>query len=298
VDLGFVRSHRRLEVLRRAAAAVDHDSRPIPAATGVRRRASSGWAGTYSDFHQSSSALGANPSRNDTTAGGSGSDHRTAHTIGTARWLGVPLAALLAEAGVSAQSDQIVARSIDGMTIGTPVATATDGRDTMLVIGMNGEPLPQEHGFPVRMLTPGLYGYVGACKWLIDIELTTFDAYDPYWVTRGWSKQAPVKTASRIDKPCGLAQLTPGAARVAGVAWAQHRGIKAVEVQVDDGPWAPATLLPTATKDTWVQWTYDWPAKKGQHQLRVRATDGTGTTQPEKRVSTFPNGSAAGTPSW
>lgn len=211
--------------------------------------------------------------------------------IGNARWLGVPLAPLLREAGVKGGADQIVARSVDGMTIGTPVSTALDGRDTMLAIGMNGEALPLEHGFPVRMLTPGLYGYVGACKWITDIELTTFDAYDPYWVKRGWARQAPVKTSSRIDKPQGLATLTAGPVRVAGVAWAQHRGIAKVEIQADDGPWAVAKLLPAQTKDTWVQWTYDWPAQKGQHQLRVRATDATGAVQTDKRQGTFPDGS-------
>jgi DMSO/TMAO reductase YedYZ molybdopterin-dependent catalytic subunit len=210
--------------------------------------------------------------------------------IGTARWLGIPLAPLLREAGVRPGADQIVARSVDGMTIGTPVTTALDGRDTMLAIGMNGEPLPLEHGFPVRMLTPGLYGYVGACKWITDIEVTRFDAYDPYWVKRGWAKQAPVKTASRIDRPQPLSTVPAGTVRVAGVAWAQHRGIGAVEVQVDDRGWQRARVLPTASLDTWVQWTCDWQADKGEHQIRVRATDGTGAVQTDQRAGTFPSG--------
>jgi DMSO/TMAO reductase YedYZ molybdopterin-dependent catalytic subunit len=210
--------------------------------------------------------------------------------IGTARWLGAPLAALLREVGVQRKADQVVARSIDGMTIGTPVATIMDGRDAMLVVGMNGVPLPIEHGFPVRMLTPGLYGYVGACKWLVDLELTTFAAYDPYWVKRGWSRQAPVKTASRIDRPVSFATLKPGDVLVQGVAWAQHRGIRQVEVQVDAGPWNLAHLAPVPSIDTWVQWSWPWPARAGHHQLRVRATDGTGAVQTEKRADTFPNG--------
>lgn len=210
--------------------------------------------------------------------------------VGTARWLGAPLAALLTEAGIKAGADQVVARSIDGMTIGTPVGTIMDGRDAMLAVGMNGEPLPLEHGFPVRMLTPGLYGYVGACKWLVDIEVTTFAAYDPYWVKREWSRMAPVKTASRIDRPIPFTRIPAGDVNVQGVAWAQHRGIEKVEVQVDDGAWESATLSPVPSVDTWTQWSWRWPATPGPHQLRVRATDGTGTPQAESRVPTFPNG--------
>ncbi|GAA0565072.1 sulfite oxidase [Paractinoplanes ferrugineus] len=210
--------------------------------------------------------------------------------IGTSRWLGVPLKALLDEAGIDAGADQIVARSAEGMTIGTPVITALDGRDTMLVVGMNGEPLPLEHGFPVRMLTPGLYGYAGACKWVTELELTTFAKFDPYWVERGWSAEGPVKTASRIDMPRPFGRPAAGPVTVAGVAWAQRRGIKAVEVSVDGGPWKPAELLPTPSVDTWVQWRFPWQATAGPHSLSVRATDGTGATQPEARVTPFPNG--------
>jgi DMSO/TMAO reductase YedYZ molybdopterin-dependent catalytic subunit len=155
---------------------------------------------------------------------------------------------------------------------------------------MNGEPLPLEHGFPVRMLTPGLYGYAGACKWLTEIELTTFAAFDAYWVKRRWSAQGTVKTASRIDKPQPLAQLNPGPTTVAGVAWAQHRGIRSVEVRVDDGAWQAVELLPAPSTDTWVQWRYAWNAAAGPHTLAVRATDGTGAVQTEKRVTPFPNG--------
>ena len=155
--------------------------------------------------------------------------------IGTARWLGVPLAPLLREVGVRPGADQLLARSVDGMTIGTPTAALLDGREPLLCVGMNGEPLPVEHGFPVRMLTPGLYGYVGACKWLRELEATTFADVDAYWVERGWAPQGTVKTASRIDRPAPFARLAAGTVPVAGVAWAQGRGIRAVEVQVDDG---------------------------------------------------------------
>ncbi|WP_200430255.1 molybdopterin-dependent oxidoreductase, partial [Streptomyces sp. NE5-10] len=162
--------------------------------------------------------------------------------IGNARWLGVPLADLLEEAGVrppskGGRADQLVARSVDGMTLGSPVEDVMDGRDAMLAVGMNGEPLPFDHGFPVRMLVPGLYGYVSACKWIEDIELTTFDAYDPYWVKRKWARKAPIKTQARIDTPKPFARPAAGTVTVAGVAWAQHRGITRVQIRVDDGPW-------------------------------------------------------------
>jgi DMSO/TMAO reductase YedYZ molybdopterin-dependent catalytic subunit len=210
--------------------------------------------------------------------------------VGTARWLGVPLAPLLREIGIDPGADQLVARSADGMTIGTPVSTVLDGRDAMLVVGMNGEPLPLDHGFPVRMLTPGLYGYAGACKWLTELELTTFDRFDAYWVARGWGADGTVKTASRVDRPRPFARLDAGATTVAGVAWAQHRGITAVEVSVDDGPWRAAELLPVPSSDTWVQWRYTWKATSGPHSLAVRATDGAGAVQPEKRATPFPDG--------
>ncbi|MYZ11016.1 molybdopterin-dependent oxidoreductase [Streptomyces sp. SID2999] len=217
--------------------------------------------------------------------------------VGNARWIGVRLADLLAECGVKAPShggpaDQLVARSVDGMTIGTPVEDIMDGRDAMLAVGMNGEPLPFEHGFPVRMLVPGLYGYVSACKWIQDIELTTFDSYDPYWVKRGWARKAPIKTQSRIDTPKPFARPKTGTVMVAGVAWAQHRGIDKVEVRVDDGPWQEAHLASEDTRDTWRQWSFPWQATKGSHTLTVRATDRTGSVQTEKRARTIPDGAS------
>ncbi|MGZ9935140.1 molybdopterin-dependent oxidoreductase [Streptomyces sp. NC-S4] len=217
--------------------------------------------------------------------------------VGSARWLGVPLAGLLAECGVRPPSkggaaDQLVARSVDGMTLGSPVEDVMDGRDAMLALGMNGEPLPFEHGFPVRMLVPGLYGYVSACKWITEIELTTFDAYDPYWVERKWARRAPVKTQSRIDTPKPFARPAAGTVMVAGVAWAQHRGITRVELRVDDGPWQDADLAAQDTPDTWRQWSYRWQAAPGGHTITVRATDGTGAVQAEARTRTVPDGAS------
>ncbi|WP_222314324.1 molybdopterin-dependent oxidoreductase [Streptomyces cavourensis] len=217
--------------------------------------------------------------------------------IGHARWIGVRLADLLKEAGVrppsrGGKADQIIARSVDGMTLGTPVEDVMDGRDAMLAVGMNGEPLPFTHGFPVRMLVPGLYGYVSACKWIEDIELTTFDAYDAYWVKRKWAREAPIKTQSRIDTPKPFGRPEAGTVMVAGVAWAQHRGIEKVEIRVDDGPWRPAQLAEQSTVDTWRQWSYPWRATPGGHTLTVRATDGTGETQTEERTGTVPDGAS------
>ncbi|MEP6476393.1 MAG: molybdopterin-dependent oxidoreductase [Actinomycetota bacterium] len=211
--------------------------------------------------------------------------------VGNARWVGAPLAPLLEEAGVDPAADQLVSRSVDGFTVGTPTAAVTDGRDAMLAVQMNGEPLPLTHGFPVRMLVPGLYGYVSATKWITELELSTFDAFDPYWVRRGWAAQAPIKTQSRIDTPRPLAKVPAGRAVIAGVAWAQRRGIERVEVRIDDEPWREADLSTQDTVDTWRQWRVDWDATDpGSHTLQVRATDATGATQTADRVEPFPDG--------
>ncbi|WUT44980.1 molybdopterin-dependent oxidoreductase [Streptomyces pseudovenezuelae] len=217
--------------------------------------------------------------------------------VGNARWIGVRLADLLAECGVRPPSeggpaDQLVARSVDGMTIGSPVEELMDGRDALLALGMNGRPLPFAHGFPVRMVVPGLYGFVSACKWIKDIELTTFDSYDPYWVKRGWAREAPVKTQSRIDTPKPFARPKTGTVMVAGVAWAQHRGIDKVEIRVDDGPWQQARLAAEDSRDTWRQWSFPWRATKGGHTLTVRATDRTGAVQTDRRARTIPDGAS------
>jgi DMSO/TMAO reductase YedYZ molybdopterin-dependent catalytic subunit len=211
--------------------------------------------------------------------------------LGSARWLGVRLDDLLEDAGVRRGADQVVGRSVDGYTCGFPVS-ALDGRDALVAFGMNGEPLPLEHGFPARLIVPGLYGYVSATKWLTGIELTTFDSFDQYWVPRGWDAEAPIKTSSRIDTPRGLARIPAGTTAVAGVAWAQTRGISAVEVRVDDGPWERAELAAELNDVTWRQWAHRWEATPGQHSLTVRAIDGTGAIQTAERSEPMPNGSS------
>jgi DMSO/TMAO reductase YedYZ molybdopterin-dependent catalytic subunit len=210
--------------------------------------------------------------------------------IGNALWLGTPIKALLDEADPLPDADQVVQRSVDGWTCGTPTAVLRDGRDALLAVGMNGAPLPIEHGFPVRMVVPGLYGYVSACKWITEIELTRFADFDAYWVPRGWSAQGPIKTQSRIDTPRDGAKRPAGPVMVAGVAWAQHTGVAKVEVQVDGGPWAEATLAGTVSSDTWRQWSYRWDATPGQHAVRVRATDARGDTQTSTPAPPAPDG--------
>ncbi|WP_368077459.1 molybdopterin-dependent oxidoreductase [Actinomadura sp. WMMB 499] len=209
---------------------------------------------------------------------------------GNARWLGAPLAPLLREAGVRRGTDQVLSSAADGMTIGTALDPVLDGRDAMLAVAMNGEPLPVKHGFPVRMVVPGLFGYVSATKWVVDLEITRFAADRAYWTERGYAERAPVKTFSRIDLPRPLARVRAGRVAVAGTAWAQHRGVRAVEWQVDDGPWREARLAPVPSTDTWRQWVAEWDAAPGGHTLRVRATDGTGATQPPERTPPFPDG--------
>jgi len=198
--------------------------------------------------------------------------------IGNARWQGARLADLLREAGVHPGASQIVMRDAHGMALGVSTEAVMDGRDALLAVKMNGQPLPAEHGYPVRVVVPGLYGYVSACKWVVDMELTTYAAYDAYWSKRGWTAQAAVKTESRIDTPKATKPLTAGPVVVAGVAWATHKGIAKVEVGVD-GVWAEATLAAQDTIDTWRQWYYRWEATPGPHTLQVRATDRTGYTQ-------------------
>lgn len=216
--------------------------------------------------------------------------------IGNARWLGYSLADLLAEAGPHPDADMVLSRSVDGFTAGSPLATVIDGRDAMLAIGMNGEPLPIEHGYPVRLVVPGLYGYVSATKWVTDIEITRFDRAQAYWTERGWSERGPIKTGTRIDTPKDGASVGRGRVAVAGVAWAQHRGINAVEVQIDDGPWQSARLAAEPSVDTWRQWVYDWTPTPGTHTIRARATDGTGQVQTAEVRDVVPDG-ATGYPS-
>ncbi len=210
--------------------------------------------------------------------------------IDNAFWSGVRIADLLAEAGVSPDADAVLQTSEDGWTCGTPVEALTDDRDAMLAIAMNGEPLPVEHGFPVRMVVPGLYGFVSATKWLVDLEVTRFEKISAYWTRRGWAEQAPVKTESKIEVPFDGQAVKTGPMRVGGYAWAQHTGISAVEVRLDGNAWTRAELGGVPTDDTWVQWaaTLDVPA--GDHTLAVRATDKSGYTQTSARVDVVPDG--------
>lgn len=209
--------------------------------------------------------------------------------MGTARWLGVPLQELLDEAGVRPEAEQVIGRSFDGFTAGFPVG-ALDGRSALLAVGMNGEPLPLAHGFPARLIVPGIYGYSSATKWITEIELARLDASDTYWVERGWSPDGPIKTSSRIDTPAGLSSVPAGVVAVAGVAWSQPIGISKVEVRVDEGPWEQATLAAEVNGSTWRQWSFPWQATKGRHSLTVRATDKNGTIQIEERSEPFPSG--------
>ena len=210
--------------------------------------------------------------------------------VGNATWLGVPLTDLLDEAGVQPGATQVVGRSVDDFTVGFPTAVLEGDRPALVAVGMNGEPLPAPHGFPARLVVSGLYGYVSATKWLTEVELTTLDAFDAYWIPRGWAKEAPIKTQSRIDVPRGSRPLSPGTVPIAGVAWAPSRDIVGVEVQVDDRPWAEASLGERVSDHTWRQWVYLWDAEPGEHQLRVRATDGTGETQTEEVHAAPPDG--------
>ncbi len=207
--------------------------------------------------------------------------------VGNARWLGVRLDTLLAASGIQSKADQIFSTSVDGFTCGFPVEVL-DGRDAILAIGMNGEPLPALHGYPARLIVPGIYGYVSATKWIESIELTRFDEAEGYWIPRGWSALGPVKTQSRIDRPRGRLKVEPTV--IAGVAWAPNIGITKVEVQVDDGPWREAKLGPEVSKNCWRQWWISWSPEEGQRVMRCRATDATGYTQTPEIVPVAPDG--------
>jgi DMSO/TMAO reductase YedYZ molybdopterin-dependent catalytic subunit len=219
--------------------------------------------------------------------------------IGNAKWLGVSLGRLLRQAGIKAGADQLFCTSSDGFTSGTPVQTAMDGRDAMLAVAMNDAALPVAHGFPARLVIPGLYGYVSACKWITDIEVTTYQSNVSYWAQRGWDAQAPIKTESRIDVPTGNNPVKAGKTiQVAGVAWAQHKGIDAVEVRIAKGPWQQARLAAVPGIDCWRQWVYDWDVsvRPGNYLIESRATDKTGYTQTSLQEPPEPNG-ASGYPS-
>ena len=211
--------------------------------------------------------------------------------VGNARWLGAPLAPLLREAGIRPEADQLLMRSYDGMTIGAPARVVMDGRDALLAIGMNGEALPIDHGFPVRVVVPGLYGYVSACKWIVDIEVSTY-SQKAYWTLEGWTPSPPIQLMSRIDTPRIGGKVHVGrTVAVAGVAWDQHVGVDRVEVQIDDGAWQIARLAQVPSVDTWRQWVLEWtPPKAGKYRLRVRATDASGRVQTSAAAGVFPSG--------
>ena len=213
--------------------------------------------------------------------------------IGNAVWQGVLLRDLLEQAGVQPEAEQVFGTSVDGWTCGFPIEAALDGRDAMIAIGMNGEPLPLQHGFPARMIVPGLYGYVSATKWLSRLDLTTWEEAVGYWIPRGWSRDAPIKTQSRIDVPDRGEDVPRGSVPIAGIAWAQQRGVVKVEVRIDDGDWQEASLATDVTIDSWRQWRYDWDttsASAGEHRIQVRATDANGDTQTEEVSRPDPDG--------
>ncbi len=211
--------------------------------------------------------------------------------VGNATWLGVLTKDLLERAGVQSEADAVKSTSADGWTAGTPIEALTDDRSSLLAIGMNGEPLPLIHGFPARLVVPGLYGYVSATKWLTDLEVTRFSDFEAYWTPRGYSAKAPIKFSSRIDVPGAFQELPRDKVRVGGVAWAQTVGIEKVEVQVDNGPWQLADLATEDTTETWRQWSWQWDdATEGSHRLTVRATTKDGTTQTSDRARIRPDG--------
>ncbi len=212
--------------------------------------------------------------------------------VGAARWLGVPVRTLLERAGVREGADQVLSTAEDGFTISTPLGALLDDRDALLAVGMNGKPLPGDHGFPVRLITPGLYGYVGATKWLRKLTVTTYAEKKSYWTERGWAEDGPIKVSSRIDTPAPLARIKAGMVPIAGVAWAQQRGIERVELSIDGGAWRPTELGPEAGIDYWRQWYFAWDAKPGRHTLSARAVSLDGEMQTAARAMPFPNGAS------
>ena len=211
--------------------------------------------------------------------------------VGNAKWTGVKLRDVLAMAGVHPDADQLIGQSVDGFTAGMPVEWVMDpSRTPMIAVAMNDAPLPRQHGYPARLIVPGLYGYVSATKWLASLSLTRFDQVEGFWVPLGWAQKAPILTQSRIDVPGDGANLAVGHTPIAGLAWAPDRGITAVELRIDGGDWAAAKLSTPISKATWVQWLYDWDAPSGSHSIEVRATDGTGDVQTDEQSSPAPDG--------
>jgi DMSO/TMAO reductase YedYZ molybdopterin-dependent catalytic subunit len=213
--------------------------------------------------------------------------------ISNAAWTGYRVRDLLAKAGVHSDADMVLSMSIDGFTAGTPVDALTDSRDALLAVGMNGEPLPTPHGYPARLVVPGLYGYVSATKWVVDMELTRFDRAEAYWTRLGWSPRGPIKTESRIDVPRSGQDVARGPVTFGGVAWAQNRGVRAVEVRIDEGDWQPADLGAGYSNNTWRLWSFNWQATQpGPHTITVRATDNTGAVQTSEEADPVPDGAS------
>ncbi len=213
--------------------------------------------------------------------------------VGGARWIGVRLTDLLEQAGVGSKADQLLSTDFDGMKIGTPLELATDGRDAMIALGMNGDPLPREHGYPARMVIPGLYGFISATKWLTKLTLTTYADEEAYWTERDWATNAPIKPSARIDTPKSLAEIPAGETIIGGVAWAQNDGgVAKVQVKIDGGAWSDAELGPEVGSVYWRQWFYKWDATKGQHNVAARVTDADGDVQTDVRAEPFPEGSS------
>ena len=212
--------------------------------------------------------------------------------VGNALWQGVRIADLLAEVGVDPASTQLLSTSADGWTCGTPVSALNDGRNALLAIAMNGEPLPAEHGYPVRMVVPGEYGYVSATKWVVDWEFTTWEDEEAYWVPRGWSQIAPMKTMTRIETPAHNQSVAAGAVQIAGTAWAVHRGVSLVEVRVDGGEWMPAQLGGVPSPDTWRKWVVDLDLDAGEYEIEARTTDGAGNVETDEVADVAPNGAS------
>ena len=211
---------------------------------------------------------------------------------GNAKWLGLPIREVLKRARPTDGADMVLSTSVDGFSASTPLEVLQDDRDAILAIGMNGEPLPLEHGYPVRMVVPGLYGFVSATKWVVDLEVTRFADSKAYWTERGWSERGPIKTMARVEVPKSFAKVPAGRVAIGGTAWAQTRGITKVEVQIDNGDWAEATLSAEASVITWRQWSYAWEATPGPHYIKVRATDGTGEMQTDQRAEPVPDGAS------
>lgn len=211
---------------------------------------------------------------------------------GNAKWLGMPIRDVLTMAGAQEGADMVLSTSVDGFSASTPLEVLQDDRDAMLAFGMNDEALPLEHGYPVRMVVPGLYGFVSATKWVVDLEVTRFADSQAYWTQRGWAERGPIKTMARVEVPKSFAKVPAGRVAIGGTAWAQTRGITRVEVQIDNGPWTEAVLSTEASVVTWRQWSFDWEATPGPHYIKARATDGTGEVQTDQRADPVPDGAS------